>query len=173
MRSLHLLLFIGMISSGLLVSAQPTDAQSIITTSFTPNGELTPALAAQLPQANAQFQIIPRTIRALFANQRIHVDLILQSGRTESLGVVTTTDFIQSITRYPPVDPTMKIMLNEETAREIALSENPLGSLIHAINSGEMRYEITPPRMGIRSVVDGTMGLFSQFITSISRIIAG
>ncbi|MEK6902559.1 MAG: hypothetical protein AABX02_03160 [archaeon] len=173
MRLLHVLLFIGIISSGLVVSADGTDAQSIITTSFTPNGELSSALAAQLPQANAHFQTIPRSIRALFANQRIQVDLILNDGRTEAFEVVTTTDSIESITRHPPANPTMKLTLTEETARTIAWSENPLGSFIHAINSGNVRYELIPPRIEVRSVLDGTVGFFSQFISSIRRMLAG
>lgn len=121
--------------------SQTPSAVAVLNATFDSSGELLPSAQSQLGYANNQFQTLPDTIKAIFGNQRIVLDLTLNSGANEQLGIVFANNQLVSLTRYAPTDPTMRVTTNEATAMAIAQSDNISEAFMQAVNSGNLTYE--------------------------------
>lgn len=135
------LIIVALIAFGLSVSAQGSDAKLLLDASFTPQGELSTTLYPQLAASSIEFQHLPGPVLTLFGNQRIRIDLTLNDGSSETLGVVTVNNAIQTLTRYAPSNPTMKVTTDETTANAIVYADDKASAFVQAVNTGKLKYE--------------------------------
>ncbi len=150
-------IFLVMLLFGLSTWAQSFDAGTFLDSSFNENGTLKLELENQLSFASQQFQALPSPVKAIFGSQRIAVDFTRNDGTVEHLGVVLSNNEVTSFTRFPPANPSMTVHTNEQTAAQIASSENISEAFVQAVNSGNLSY----------NAVVGGGGEFAVFIANI------
>ncbi len=133
--------FVLVLSTLALAQLSFPDAQTFLDASFNAQGELSPELQGQLDAASEQFQQLPDPVKAIFGNQRVEIDLTKENGEVEHLGVVLQNNKIESFTRYPPANATMKINTDEQTALALAKNPDKGEAFVQAINSGKLEYK--------------------------------
>ncbi len=138
MRWILTLCFI-LIASG-VVFAQ-ADTRTLLENSFDETGLLKEEFAPQLAYANQQFAELPGPVRSIFGNQTIEVELKLNDGSVETLGIVTKDEAISLLTYGVPIKETLKVWIDEETANTIANANDIQTAFITAVNQKKLRYE--------------------------------
>lgn len=125
---------------GILGFAQ-SDTQTLLENSFNEGGMLKEELLPQLAYANQQFSELPGPVKAIFGNQVIEVELKLNNGSIETLGVVTKGEAIAQVTKGIPVKETLKVKVDEETLNEIANAEDIQSAFVEAVSQKKLTYE--------------------------------
>ncbi|MEK6902560.1 MAG: hypothetical protein AABX02_03165 [archaeon] len=141
MRTPFILVLFSIFILGATVSAESLDAATFIHAAFTPQGELAPQLYPQIQKANADFQQLPGPVLTLFGNQRIRLDLTLDDGTIETIGIVTVNNSIQTLTRYAPSNASLGVQTDEETVNTIAMADNKASAFVDAVNTGKLKYQ--------------------------------
>lgn len=169
MRIPIILIVLSIFFVSMSVSAQSYDSETIIHSSFTPDGELVPELAAHLNEATTRFQSLPSPVKTLFGNQRMAVEVELNNGRTQSFGIVTERDEVVQVTNHAPSNPTMRIQTSESTLGEIAQSEDVGAAAITAINQGKLTYHGLTTRATVPVVVADVVVWATSVVDTLSR----
>lgn len=135
------ILALGMV---LLLSGMATaqsDTRTLLESSFDETGLLKEEFAPQLEYANQQFSQLPGPVKSIFGNQTIEVELKLNDGSVETLGIITKDEAISLLTYGLPIKETLKVWIDEETANTIANSSDIQTAFTNAVNQKKLKYE--------------------------------
>ncbi len=138
--TLPILLLSSILFLGVMGFAQ-TDTQTLLENSFNEGGMLKEELLPQLEFANQQFSELPGPVKAIFGNQVIEVELKLNNGSIETLGVITKGESINQVTKGIPVKETLKVRVDEETLNTIANAEDIQTAFVEAVSQKKLTYE--------------------------------
>ncbi|MFH0970084.1 MAG: hypothetical protein V1776_01335 [Candidatus Diapherotrites archaeon] len=151
--------------------AQESTIAPLLDTVFLENGNLNPALSEEIALATSEFKKLPLPVQSLFGNQRIHVELKLMGGSIEKLGIITVDNTIQSLTRYPPTDPTLKVWTDEETIHTIANSEDQAGAFVQAVNQGKLKYQGVDSSATLTTLIADIMVFLTNLVNAIKSVL--
>jgi hypothetical protein len=140
MHLFSILLISALLTLGSLGFAQ-SDTQTLLKNSFTEGGLLKDELLPQLEYATQQFSELPGPVKSIFGNQVIEVELKLDDGSIETLGVVTKGEAIAQVTKGVPVKETLKVRVDEETLNTIANADDIQAAFIEAVSQKKLTYE--------------------------------
>ncbi|QQR92161.1 MAG: hypothetical protein IPJ89_03295 [Candidatus Iainarchaeum archaeon] len=107
---------------------------------FNEKGELQPYYQSNIAVANAQLQQAPEFIRGILLNERIQGKILMESGKTELIGIELSKEGIQHVFRGEMDNPTLQITGNEAAVVEILNADAPVDAAVKAINAGSITY---------------------------------
>lgn len=84
---------------------------------------------------------LPAAMKALVANERINIYVMMDDGTTQIAGAITKDAKIFSFDKESLDKPTLKVFTSEYTITRITSSEDKLKTAREAIQNQEIRYE--------------------------------
>jgi hypothetical protein len=151
--------------------AQPLNTGELLDTVFNENGELLPEYRGEISKANEEFQNLSSEVQTLFGNQRIYVELKLDDGSVERLGVITQGNTIQTALRHAPANPTLKINADESSIQAIANSTDKAQAFVQAVNQGKLKYEGLNSQATFATFMADLLVFFTNLVNAISQLL--
>ena len=140
LAAIGLVIIVAFAGLALMVGNGLTGAASTQTDISTPEGMFS-LLKQGSESVNTFHEKIPQAFITLFGNERIQAHVLLSSGKTLDLGVVTENGYINDITKGIIENPTLKASTTEATVRKIMISQSPVDSITQSLHSHEITYE--------------------------------
>ncbi|ALM75088.1 hypothetical protein [Thermococcus barophilus] len=97
-------------------------------------------LKEYVPVYNENADNFPGFIKRIAGNERIDLEISLENGGVLNVGIVTEGGYITEFSKGRISEPTMRAWTDEEVARRIISSEDPMSTATNALKMGEIRY---------------------------------
>ena len=90
---------------------------------------------------NENSEEMPPELMSLVGNDRTNIRVTLDNGTEVVLGIGMKDGKLEDVTKGPISDPTLEIKFKEKDIREIAQSDDPVGTLVDKTSSEEVKIE--------------------------------
>ena len=140
---------------------------------FDAQGNFKPEFQSQITIANQQFQQLPDVTKVLFGNERMQVEITLNNGQTETIGIITQNNGVQSITKRAIDNPTLRITTSENTIQGIAQSHNPLAAFASASTNGTLKITALAPSSQAKVAIVNAFSWITTIINALIYFVTG
>ncbi|MEK6874884.1 MAG: hypothetical protein AABX52_04000 [Nanoarchaeota archaeon] len=115
---------------------------------------------------NQHVDDIPVVFRSLFGNARINGTIILNSGEVVYVGAIVEDGRVRFVVDGVLADPTMNVVITEQTIHRIADSADPASEAVVALDKKEIVYTplgiTSAAKLGIASAGARLIGMFKK-----------